>query len=128
MRQKVSVIGAGNVGATTAQRLAEMDLVDVALVDVVEGLAEGKALDLREAAPVVGYDSSVAGSTDMAITEGSRVVVVTSGLARKPGMSRDDLISANAQIVGPVVEEVVTTTTRDPSVIAMSVEPATELS
>ncbi len=107
MRQKVSVIGAGNVGATTAQRLAEMDLVDIALVDVVEGLAEGKALDLREAAPVVGYDSSVTGATDMAITEGSRVVVVTSGLARKPGMSRDDLISANAQIVGPVVEQVV---------------------
>ena len=107
MRHKVSVIGAGNVGATTAQRLAEMDLVDIALVDVVEGLAEGKALDLAEAAPVVGYDSSVVGSTDMAVTAGSQVVVVTSGLARKPGMSRDDLISANAQIVGPVVKEVV---------------------
>ncbi|MGA9774699.1 MAG: malate dehydrogenase [Candidatus Dormiibacterota bacterium] len=107
MRQVVSVIGAGNVGATTAQRLAEMDFVDVALVDVVEGLAEGKALDLAEAGPVVGYDSQVVGGTDYAITDGSAVVVVTSGLARKPGMSRDDLISANAQIVGPVVQEVV---------------------
>ncbi|MGH7757944.1 MAG: malate dehydrogenase, partial [Candidatus Dormibacteria bacterium] len=106
MREKVSVVGAGNVGATLAQRLAEIDLVDVALVDVVEGLAEGKALDLLEAGPVVGYDSRVVGSTDYAITAQSRVVVITSGLARKPGMSRDDLVSANAKIVREVVEQV----------------------
>ncbi|HVC40023.1 MAG TPA: malate dehydrogenase [Candidatus Dormibacteraeota bacterium] len=106
MREKVSVVGAGNVGATLAQRLAEMDLVDVALVDVVEGLAEGKALDLLEAGPVVGYDSQVRGSTDYGITEGSRVVVITSGLARKPGMSRDDLVTANARIVGEVTKAV----------------------
>ncbi|MGH7642494.1 MAG: malate dehydrogenase [Candidatus Dormibacteria bacterium] len=106
MRDKVSVIGAGNVGATLAQRLAELDLVDVALVDVVEGLAEGKALDLLEAGPVVGYDSQVAGGTDYSITKNSRVVVITSGLARKPGMSRDDLVTANAKIVGEVTTQV----------------------
>lgn len=107
MRDKVSVVGAGNVGATLAQRMAELDLVDVALVDVVEGLAEGKALDLLQAGPVVGYDSQVVGGTDYQITEGSRVVVITSGLARKPGMSRDDLVSANAKIVGEVTGAVV---------------------
>ena len=106
MRQKVSIIGAGNVGATTAQRLAELDLFDLALVDVVDGLAAGKALDLAEAAPVVGYDTKLVGGTDYALTEGSAVVVITSGLARKPGMSRDDLISANAGVVGPVAEAV----------------------
>ncbi|MGH7691598.1 MAG: malate dehydrogenase [Candidatus Dormibacteria bacterium] len=106
MRDKVSVIGAGNVGATLAQRLAELDRVDVALVDVVEGLAEGKALDLLEAGPVVGYDSQVRGGTDYRITDGSRIVVITSGLARKPGMSRDDLVSANAKIVGEVTRQV----------------------
>jgi len=107
VRDKVSVVGAGNVGATLAQRMAELDLVDVALVDVVEGLAEGKALDLLQAGPVVGYDSQVVGGTDYQITEGSRVVVITSGLARKPGMSRDDLVSANAKIVGEVTSAVV---------------------
>jgi malate dehydrogenase len=106
VRDKVSVIGAGNVGATLAQRLAELDLVDVALVDVVEGLAQGKALDLLEAGPVVGYDSQVSGATDYGITAGSHVVVITSGLARKPGMSRDDLVSANAKIVGEVTTAV----------------------
>lgn len=106
MRDKVSVIGAGNVGATLAQRLVELDLVDVALVDVVDGLAEGKALDLLQAGPVVGYDSQVVGGTDYAITSGSRIVVITSGLARKPGMSRDDLVSANAKIVGEVTRSV----------------------
>ena len=106
MRDKVSVIGAGNVGATLAQRLAELDLVDVALVDVVEGLAEGKALDLLQAGPIVGYDSQVVGSTDYGITKGSRAVVITSGLARKPGMSRDDLVNANAKIVGEVTKAV----------------------
>jgi malate dehydrogenase len=107
MRQKVSVIGAGNVGATTAQRLAELDMFDLALVDVVDGLAEGKALDLAESGPVVGYDTRLAGGTDYAITEGSSIVVITSGLARKPGMSRDDLVNANARIVSEVTAEVV---------------------
>ena len=106
MRPKVSIIGAGNVGATTAQRLAELDLFDLALVDVVDGLAEGKALDMAEAGPILGYDTQLVGGTDYAITEGSSVVVITSELARKPGMSRDDLISANAQIVGDVTEQV----------------------
>ena len=106
MRPKVSIIGAGNVGATTAQRLAELDLFDLALVDVVDGLAEGKALDMAEAGPILGYDTQLVGGTDYAITEGSSVVVITSGLARKPGMSRDDLISAKAQIVGDVTEQV----------------------
>jgi malate dehydrogenase len=107
MRDKVSVIGAGNVGATLAQRLAELDLVDVALVDVVEGLAEGKALDLLQAGPIVGYDSQVVGSTEYGITKNSRAVVITSGLARKPGMSRDDLVNANAKIVGEVTKAVI---------------------
>ena len=106
MRPKVSIVGAGNVGATTAQRLAEMDLVDLALVDVVDGLAAGKALDLAEAGPVRGYDTKLVGGTDYGITEGSSVVVITSGLARKPGMSRDDLITANARIVGEVTSQV----------------------
>ncbi len=107
MRRKVSIVGAGNVGATTAQRLAELDLFDLALVDVVEGLAEGKALDIAEAGPIQGYDTRIVGGTDYGITEGSEIVVITSGLARKPGMSRDDLISANAKVVGQVTEEVV---------------------
>ena len=107
MRPKVSIIGAGNVGATTAQRLAEVDRFDLALVDVVEGLAEGKALDLAEAGPIQGYDTRLVGGTDYGITEGSAVVVITSGLARKPGMSRDDLITANASIVGEVTEQVI---------------------
>ena len=106
MRPKVSIIGAGNVGATTALRLAELDIFDLALVDVVEGLAEGKALDLAEAAPIRGYDTKLVGGTDYAVTEGSSAIVVTSGLARKPGMSRDDLITANAQIVGDVMDQV----------------------
>ena len=84
-RNKVTVIGAGNVGATTAQRIAEAGLADVVLVDIVEGLPQGKALDLAEAAPVVGHDARVIGTNDYADTAGSDIVVVTSGLARKPG-------------------------------------------
>ena len=104
-RRKVTVIGAGNVGATAAQRVAERDYADVVLVDVVEGLAEGKALDLNETGPVVGYEATVTGSTsDYALTAGSDVIVVTSGLARKPGMSRDDLLLKNQEIVGSVVK------------------------
>jgi len=104
-RHKVSVIGAGNVGATTAQRIAEAGLADVVLIDIVEGLPQGKALDLAEAAPVVGHDARVIGSNDYATTAGSDIIVVTSGLARQPGMSRDDLLAKNAGIVRAVVEQ-----------------------
>jgi malate dehydrogenase len=103
-RNKVTVIGAGNVGATTAQRIAEAGLADVVLVDIVEGLPQGKGLDLAEAAPVVGHDARVTGTNDYAETAGSDVIVVTSGLARQPGMSRDDLLAKNAGIVKAVVE------------------------
>ena len=92
-RNKVTVIGAGNVGATTAQRIAEAGLADVVLVDIVEGLPQGKGLDLAEAAPVVGHDARITGTNDYADTAGSDIVVVTSGLARQPGMSRDDLLA-----------------------------------
>ena len=103
-RNKVTVIGAGNVGATTAQRIAEAGLADVVLVDIVEGLPQGKGLDLAEAAPVVGHDASIVGTNDYDATAGSDVIVVTSGLARQPGMSRDDLLARNAGIVRAVVE------------------------
>jgi malate dehydrogenase len=106
-RSKVTVIGAGNVGATTAQRIAEAGLADVVLVDIVEGLPQGKGLDLAEAAPVVGHDAAVTGTNDYADTAGSDIVVVTSGLARQPGMSRDDLMAKNAGIVKAVVEQAV---------------------
>jgi malate dehydrogenase len=101
----VTVIGAGNVGATTAQRIVEQAIADVWLVDIVEGLPQGKALDLAEAAPVTGHDMVVQGTNDYADTAGSDVIVVTSGLARQPGMSRDDLMSKNAGIVRSVVEQ-----------------------
>ena len=104
-RNKVTVIGAGNVGATTAQRIAEAGLADVVLVDIVEGLPQGKGLDLAEAAPVVGHDARVTGTNDYADTAGSDIVVVTSGIARKPGMSRDELMTTNAGIVRAVVEQ-----------------------
>ena len=107
MRVKVTVVGAGNVGATTAQRVAERGYADVVLVDIVEGLAEGKALDLYEASPVVSVDSRVTGATDYAATAGSDIVVITSGVARKPGMSRDDLLSINMKIVDDVAKKAV---------------------
>jgi malate dehydrogenase len=103
-RSLVTVIGAGNVGATAAQRIAEAALADVVLVDIVEGLPQGKALDLAEAAPVVGHDMHVTGTNEYADTAGSDVIVVTSGLARQPGMSRDDLMAKNAGIVRSVVQ------------------------
>jgi malate dehydrogenase len=103
-RNKVTVIGAGNVGATAAQRIAEAGLADVVLVDIVDGLPQGKGLDLAEAAPVVGHDARVVGTNDYADTADSDIVVVTSGLARQPGMSRDDLLTRNAGIVRSVVE------------------------
>src|SRR5688572_22818961 len=104
-RNKVTVVGAGNVGATTAQRIAEAGLADVVLVDIVEGLPQGKGLDMAEAAPVVAHDARVTGTNDYADTAGSDVIVVTSGLARQPGMSRDDLLTKNAGIVRSVVEQ-----------------------
>jgi malate dehydrogenase len=104
-RNKVTVIGAGNVGATTAQRIAEAGLADVVLVDIVEGLPQGKGLDLAQAAPVVGHDARVIGTNDYAETADSDIVIVTSGLARQPGMSRDDLMAKNAGIVRSVVGE-----------------------
>jgi malate dehydrogenase len=104
-RSKVTVIGAGNVGATTAQRIAESGIADVVLVDIVEGMPQGKGLDLAEAAPLVGHDARIVGSNDYDATAGSDIVVVTSGLARQPGMSRDDLLARNAGIVRAVVEE-----------------------
>jgi malate dehydrogenase len=105
LRRKVTVIGAGNVGATTAQQIIETGLADVVLVDIVEGLPQGKALDLAEAAPVVGYDVRITGTNDYADTAHSKIIVVTSGLARQPGMSRDDLMARNAGIVGAVVQQ-----------------------
>ena len=107
MRTKVTIVGAGNVGATTAQRLAERGYADVVLVDIVEGLAEGKALDMYEASPVVGVDSAIRGATDYEATAGSEIVVITSGVARKPGMSRDDLLSINMKIVDEVTRKAI---------------------
>jgi malate dehydrogenase len=105
-RPKVTVVGAGNVGATTAQYIVERELADVVVTDVVDGLPQGKALDLLEAGPIHGYDSRLIGANDYAATAGSDIVVVTAGLARKPGMSRDDLLFKNAEIVGAVVKEI----------------------
>ncbi len=107
MRSKVTVVGAGNVGATTAQRIFERGCADVALVDIVEGLPQGKALDMLESGPVVGSDARVVGSNGYEETAGSDIVVITSGIARKPGMSRDDLLLTNMKIVTSVVQEVV---------------------
>ncbi|MCH8029559.1 MAG: malate dehydrogenase [Candidatus Dadabacteria bacterium] len=106
-RAKISVIGAGHVGATTALRLAEMELGDVVMVDIVEDMPQGKALDLMEMAPVVGYDVSITGANGYDDTAGSDIVVITSGIPRKPGMSRDDLLATNAKIVKQVTEEVI---------------------
>jgi malate dehydrogenase len=103
---KVTVVGAGNVGATCAQRIVEAGLADVYLVDVVEGLAAGKALDLAQAAPVVGHGGAITGGTEYAPAAGSAVVVVTAGIARKPGMSRDDLLATNGRITTDVVGSV----------------------
>ncbi len=105
--RKITVVGAGNVGATCAQRLAEMELArEVVLVDVVDGIPQGKGLDQWESAPVQGFDSRVTGSTGYAAAEGSEIFVVTAGIARKPGMSRDDLLKTNAAIVRSVSTEI----------------------
>ncbi len=107
MRKKVTVVGAGNVGATCALRIAERELADVALVDVIEGVPQGKALDLLEASPIRKCDIEVTGSNDYGPTAGSDIVVLTAGFPRKPGMSRDDLLWANYEIVKNSVEQVV---------------------
>jgi len=104
---KVTVVGAGNVGATTAQRLIEKNVCDVLLVDIVDGIPQGKALDLMEARPVELHDRKIFGSNTYEATKDSDVVVITAGIARKPGMSRDDLLKTNAGIVGGVTLEVV---------------------
>ncbi len=106
MDKKVTVIGAGNVGATAAQRLCEKELCDVVLVDIVEGVPQGKALDLTEAAPIEKHDAHLTGSNGYEATEGSDIVIITAGIPRKPGMSRDDLIATNAGIVKNVTEQV----------------------
>ncbi|MDD5086094.1 MAG: malate dehydrogenase [Candidatus Omnitrophica bacterium] len=101
---KVTVVGAGFVGATTAQRIVEKDLADVVLIDVVEGLSQGKALDMMQSAPVEGFHSSIRGTNDYKDTAGSDLIIITAGLTRKPGMSRDDLLLKNAEIVGGIAE------------------------
>jgi malate dehydrogenase len=106
-RRKVTVVGAGNVGATCAQELARRDYCDVALVDIKEGLAEGKALDINQAGAVLGYEPRVTGSTGYDISAGSDVVVITAGVPRTGDMSRDDLVATNEKIVGSVTEQVV---------------------
>ncbi len=106
-RPKISIIGAGNVGATTAHWIAAKELGDIVLVDIVEGIPQGKALDLQESGPVENFDVSINGSNDYKEIEGSDIVVITAGLPRKPGMSRDDLVETNTKIVKSVVENVV---------------------
>lgn len=105
-KAKVTVVGAGNVGATAAQRIVEKQLADVVLIDIVEGLPQGKALDMMQAAAVEGYDTTIVGTNDYQDTANSDVVVITAGVARKPGMSRDDLFDINANIVGGVTEQI----------------------
>lgn len=105
-RGKVTVVGAGMVGGVVAQELAKRDYADIVVVDIVEGMPQGKSLDLMQAGPVVGYDSTVTGANGYEETAGSDVVVITSGIARKPGMSRDDLIKTNAGIVQSVSAEI----------------------
>jgi malate dehydrogenase len=105
-RPKITVVGAGNVGASVAQYAVEKELGDVVLVDVIDGVPQGKALDLLQAGPIHRYDSLVTGSNGYDETANSDVVVITAGLARKPGMTRDDLLFKNAEIVGSVVEQI----------------------
>jgi malate dehydrogenase len=107
MRSKISVIGAGFVGSTLVQRLAERDYADIVMFDIVPNMPQGKALDLMQAGPVLGYDSLVTGTNDYADTANSDIVVITSGFPRKPGMSRDDLVRKNQEIVAQVTEQVV---------------------
>ena len=107
MRRKVTVVGAGNVGATCAQVLATRDYADIVLVDIKEGLPQGKALDIDQAGAVLGYEAGVSGSNGYEESAGSEVVVITAGVPRKPGMSRDDLVTTNEKIVGSVTEQAI---------------------
>ncbi len=118
MRSKVTVVGAGNVGATLGQRVAERDYADVVLVDVIPDMPQGKALDILEAGPVIGYDSLVIGTNGYEETADSDIVVITSGIARKPGMSRDDLVKTNQNIVTQVTQEIVS---RSPNAILICI-------
>ena len=102
---KISIIGAGMTGASTAVWLSQRELADLVLIDVVDGVPQGKSLDLAQAMPIINKDVEIVGSTDYAATKGSDIIIVTAGLPRKPGMSRDDLLTANANIVGPAVTE-----------------------
>jgi malate dehydrogenase len=105
--KKVTIVGSGNVGATAAQRIVDKELADVVLIDIVEGVPQGKGLDMLEAAPIEKSDSHVLGTNSYADTQGSDIVVITAGFPRKPGMSRDDLLNKNAEIVRGVVDQVV---------------------
>ena len=105
--KKVSIIGAGMTGSTSAHWLAEREIADIVLVDIVEGMPQGKALDLQEAMPVIGKDVTITGSNDYTATAGSDIIVITAGLPRKPGMSRDDLLVANAAIIRKAAEETI---------------------
>ncbi|MCK4362654.1 MAG: malate dehydrogenase, partial [Dehalococcoidia bacterium] len=107
MRNKVTVIGAGNVGAACAQRIAERGYADVVLVDIIEGMPQGKALDILQSGPILNFDSNIIGTNGYEETADSNIVVITSGVARKPGMSRDDLILTNMKIIKEVTENVV---------------------
>jgi malate dehydrogenase len=107
MPAKISIIGAGNVGATAAQRIVERGYADVVLVDIVEGLPQGKALDIQQSAPVINFKTAITGSNDYKDTAGSKVVIITAGLPRKPGMTRDQLLAANAEIVTGVINNIV---------------------
>ncbi|MBT8370901.1 MAG: malate dehydrogenase, partial [Deltaproteobacteria bacterium] len=107
MDKKVTVVGAGNVGATAAQRLAEKELCDVVLIDILDGVPQGKALDLTEAAPVEKHDAHLTGANGYEASKDSDIVIITAGIARKPGMSRDDLISTNAGIIKEVTKQIV---------------------
>lgn len=105
-RKKITIIGAGNVGATTAQRLVEKELGDVVLVDIVQDMSQGKALDILESGPIYAYDSEITGTNGYEETKDSEIVIITSGVARKPGMSRDDLLKINTGIVKGVIENI----------------------
>ncbi len=107
MKQKVTVVGAGNVGATAAQRLAEKELCDVVLIDIIDGVPQGKALDLAEAAPIEKHDAHLTGANAYEASAGSDIVIITAGIPRKPGMSRDDLLATNRNIMKKVTKDVV---------------------
>src|SRR5579863_9326593 len=114
MRKKVTVVGSGNVGATVAHRLADKQLADVVMIDILEGVPQGKGLDLLEAGPVEGCDVRIKGTNSYADTANSDIIVLTAGFPRKPGMSRDDLLKANYEVVKSAVEQAVKVSPSDP--------------